>query len=100
MPEAAAKTEAYQRRLKRTSSIGLNTTAQKLGDIATAVMAAILASGMRSAASSWGSAKKTMPVLNPRVALDRPMTHTAGGRRLEYKGTSGKVLTAYRFDGL
>jgi len=56
---AAARTVAYQRRLNRTSSVGLNTNAQKVGDIATAVTAAISGSGRCFAAISWGSAKKT-----------------------------------------
>src|SRR6516225_2108747 len=82
---AIAKTVAYHRRLNRTSSIGLSITAQKFGDIAIAVKAAILNSGMCSAAMSWGSTKKTKPVLNPSVVLDSPISHTGGTRRLEFK---------------
>ena len=83
-----AKTVAYQRRLKRTSRMGAKKTLQKLGENATAVMVAILDSETCPAANSWGSAKSTMPLLNPMVALHIPIIQTGGVVRSEFKRTS------------
>lgn len=57
---------------------GAKKTLQKDGDNATAVIAAICDSGRCSAANSWGSAKKTMPLLNPMVPLHIPISQTGG----------------------
>src|SRR4249919_1771456 len=73
-----------QRRLKRTSSIGLKMTDQKLADMATAVIAAILDTGTCSAASNCGMTKKTVPLVRPRVVLERPINQTGGTRRLDF----------------
>jgi hypothetical protein len=58
-------------------------TAQKFADMATAVMAAILASGTCSAASNWGMTKKIVPVLRPSVVLERPINQTGGTARFD-----------------
>src|SRR5438270_3634211 len=79
-----AKKVAYQRRLKRTSSIGTNRMAVKLEDMAAAVMAAMRASGTWCAASSCGIAKKTIPTTRPIVEFERPINQTGGTPRLDF----------------
>src|SRR6202023_2305091 len=81
-----AKKVAYQRRLKRTSSMGPKMTAQKLGDKAIAVMAAILASETWCVASTWGIAKKAMPLYKPKAAFERPMSQVGGTWRFGFRG--------------
>ena len=77
-----------QRRLKRTSRMGAKRTLQKLGENATAVMAAICHSGTCSAANNCGSANNTMPLLNPMVALHMPISQMGGVPRSVFKQTS------------
>src|ERR1035438_9823171 len=89
MAHTEAKTVAYQRRLKRTSRMGAKRTLQKLGENATAVMAAICHSGTCSAANNCGSANNTMPLLNPMVALHIPISQMGGVSRLVFKRTLG-----------
>lgn len=86
---------AYHRRLKRTPSMGLKRTNQKLGDVAIAVMNAIFDSGTCAAAMSWGTTKRVIPVPKPRVALERPISHTGGRRRMEFKRASRECLSSY-----
>ncbi len=86
---SAAKRVAYQRRLKRTSSIGPNTTAQKLGDSAAAVMPAILASATWCAASIWGIAKNARPPYSPNDEFEIPMIQIGGAVRSDFKQVSG-----------
>src|SRR5262245_23774191 len=90
MPDSAARIVAYQRRLKRTSRMGAKKTNQKNGELATAVMAAIFSSGTCPAAMSCGITKKIIPLLHPSVVLERPISHTGGTRRVEFKATSGE----------
>src|ERR1700761_1613229 len=86
---SAAKRVAYQRRLKRTSSIGPNTTAQKFGDSAAAVMPAILASETCWAASIWGIAKNARPPYSPNDEFDKPIIQIGGALRSDFKQLSG-----------
>src|SRR5487761_929752 len=86
---AAAKTVAYQRRLNRTSSMGLKITHQKLEDIAAAVIPAILASETCCAASNWGMTKNAIPVARPTVEFERPISQTGGPGRLDLTQASG-----------
>ena len=90
VPDSAARTVAYHRRLKRTSSMGEKNTNQKKGVLASAVMAAIFDSGTCAAAMSWGMTKKTSPLVNPRVALERPISHKGETRRVQFKQTSSE----------
>src|SRR5580704_13379504 len=85
---SAAKSVAYQRRLKRTSSIGPNTTAQKLGDSAAAVMPAMCASETCCAASIWGIAKNARPPYSPNDEFDSPMIQIGGAVRSDFKQVS------------
>src|SRR6266852_2806652 len=75
--------------------MGAKNTKQKPGKLATAVMAAIFSSGTCAAAMSWGMTKKMNPLLNPRVVLERPISHTGGTRRVEFKRTSGECASCY-----
>jgi hypothetical protein len=44
---------------------------------------------------SWGMRKKMIPLLNPSVVLERPISHTGGTRRAELKQTSGEYTSCY-----
>ena len=66
----------YQRRLKRTSSIGLATTDQMPGEIVTAVNSDDLASGTWRAFSSCGTEITRMPPYMPKGALVMPISHS------------------------
>src|ERR1700733_1961553 len=90
---SAAKKVAYQRRLNRTSSIGTNMMAEKLEDMAAAVIAAMRASGTWRAASSCGITKKTIPTLKPTVQFERPISQTGGVWRLDFTLALGGRLT-------
>jgi hypothetical protein len=61
----------------------------------TAVMAAIFSTGTCAVAMSWGMRKKMIPLLNPSVVLERPISHTGGTRRVEFKRTSGECTSCY-----
>src|SRR6202046_5181813 len=91
---SAAKTVAYQRRLNQTSSIGPNTTGQKLEDIAAAVITAMVASETCCAANNWGTAKNAIPLLSPTVEFERPISQTGGTRWLNFRQTS-RILLCY-----
>src|SRR5689334_15827566 len=88
MPDRAAKTVAYQRRLKRTSRMGEKNTNQKPGVLASAAMAAIFGSGTFAPAISWGITKKIIPLASPMVASERPNNHTGGTGRVTFSQAS------------
>ena len=92
---SAAKSVAYQRRLKRTSSIGPNTTAQKFGDSAAAVMPAIFASETCWPDSIWGIAKNASPPYSPNDEFDSPMIQIGGAVRSDFKQVSGVLWSGF-----
>ena len=50
----------------------------------------------RAAAISWGSRKNAIPVLNPSVALHKPISHSGGCRRGKGMCSSGEYSSSYR----
>ena len=90
-------TVEYQRRLKRTSSIGLATTDHMPGEIVTAVSTEIVASGRWRAFSSSGTEITRMPPYMPNGALVMPISHRGTARRRSAEtvdSSSGSPLTA------
>jgi hypothetical protein len=71
----------YQRRLNRTSSMGLTRKVQKPGEIITAVIAAIVPSGTCRALNSCGTDIAKMPPYMPNTELVRPINQTGASER-------------------
>jgi len=76
-----AVTVEYQRRLKRTSSMGLATMDQKPGEIVIAVIAEIVASGTWRAFRGSGTEVTRIPPYMPKGALVMPISHRGTARR-------------------
>jgi hypothetical protein len=57
-------------------------------------MDAIWDSGTCAAAMSRGTTKGVIPVLKPRLTLERPINRAGGGRHMEFKSTSWKCLSS------
>src|ERR1700722_4208067 len=78
----------YQRRLNRTSSTGLTKKVQNPGEIITAVIAAIVASGTWRAFSSCGTDITRMPPYMPNKALVKPIAQMGTLKRTAERGGS------------
>ena len=87
---SSADSTAYQRRVKRTSSIGQSTNAHTDGDIAAAVIAAIFDSGTCCSASTWGSVMAIKPPLMPKVRLVIPFSQTGRVARIGHDSKTGR----------
>jgi len=65
-------------------------TNQKFGEIATAVITAIFGSGICTPAINCGITNIMIPLANPSVAFDSPISQTGGRWRIVLRQTSGK----------
>src|SRR6185312_14030086 len=92
IPDNAAVRVAYHRLLNRTSRIGPNSTNQKFGETAIAVISAIFGSGMCTLAINCGITKFIVPLANPSVALVNPISHTGGRRCVVLREPPGNAL--------